>query len=195
MNRLASIDSTVSDAVIGEARERQRRRRLLVTSIVFTAALVGLAVSRSGQPGGGSVPAVKSGSAGTPIIPSAAALDLTPRQAITVDSTVETWKGHTVIGLGLANVSPSPATVLVSLKGHLPLTRSEVRLNRRLNPGEGFRNGIVTLPLPPNHRPLLWNLALILPRGSSGSVEIDLQKDFGRDGTPSSEIAQIGFHP
>jgi len=165
-------------------------------AIVFVTAVVGLAVARSGQTSGGSALTAANVHGVPSVIPtSEMALNLTPRQAIHVNSYVTTRAGHTIVGLGLANVSPTPATVLVSLKGHLPLTRAEVWLNRRYNPGEAFRDGTITVPLPPNHTPAFWNLELTLPKGSSGFVQIDLVRDFGKQGTPSSEIAAIGFHP
>jgi hypothetical protein len=114
-----------------------------------------------------------------------------PRQAIKVSSDVRAaFRGHEIIGLGFTNVSTAPATLLVSLKDHIPLTRGQVVLN---SPGERFANGTITVPLPANHAFIFWNLELKLPPGSAGSVEIDLQRNFGTQGTSYSEIATIAF--
>jgi hypothetical protein len=114
-----------------------------------------------------------------------------PRQAIKVSSDIRTaFRGHEIVGLGFTNVSTAPATLLVSLKDHLPLTRGQVVLN---SPGARFANGTITVPLPANHAFILWNLELKLPLGSAGKVEVDLRRNFGTQGTPYSEIATIAF--
>ena len=200
MNGSGILGGALADPLIGEARERQRRRRLLIVAALFTIAVVGLTVARSGLSGtgGGSASAVNSRSARATGIPTAARtqlLNLNPRQAIQVSSYLATQSGHTIIKLGLANVSPLAATVLVTLRGHPPLTRSEVLLNTKLNPGETFRNGTITLPLPANHHTPDWNLELMLPDGSSGVVETFLLRDFGQAGTPTSNITNIAFNP
>jgi hypothetical protein len=163
---------------------------VVVTVLALTVLAVVFAVTGSGSGGpahtaraAAITPATSLGSA------------LTPRQAIKIGSYTATRSGHTIVGLGLTNVSPLPATVLVSLKGQLPLTRSEVWLNLKQNPGEKFRNGTISVPLPANHTGEFWNLELILPTGSSGAVEIDLVGNFANEGTPSSTIADIAFHP
>jgi hypothetical protein len=113
-----------------------------------------------------------------------------PRQAINVSSNIKTVGGQETIGLGFANVSASAATLLVSLKNHVPLLRSQVILNGL---GEKFRNGTVTVPSAANTTPRFFALEIRLPRGASGSIEVDLLRDFGLQGTPFTEIANIGF--
>ena len=76
------------------------------------------------------------------------------------------------------------------MKDHLPLTRAEVLLNA---PGETFRNGTITDPIPANHTRPFYDLELVLPKGSTGMVEIDLKRNFGPQGTPFSWIASVGF--
>jgi len=60
----------------------------------------------------------------------------------------------------------------------------EVLLNA---PGEKFRNGTVTDPLPANRFKPFADLELILPKGSAGIVEVDLLRDFGAQGSPRTD--------
>ncbi len=186
-----------ADLLIGEARERQRNRRWLIAAIVFAGAVAGLALARAGQPGGtggsGASSLSSAGARGAVAIgPQNQALDLNPRQAINVTSVVKTAHGHKTIGLGFENVSPKPATLLISLKGRLPLTRGEVTY---LAPGVTFRNGTVADPLPANHFKQFLDLQLAVAKGSAGEVEVDLQRDFGAQGAPSTQIYALWFGP
>jgi hypothetical protein len=113
-----------------------------------------------------------------------------PRQAINVSANIKTVGSQERIGLGFVNVSTSAATLLVSLKNHVPLVRSQVILN---GPGETFRNGTVTVPVAANTTPRFLALEIRLPRRASGSIEVDLLRDFGPQGTPFTEIAYIGI--
>ena len=78
------------------------------------------------------------------------------------------------------------------MKNHVPLTRGQVLLNA---PGETFRNGTINDPIPANHHRPFYDLELTLPRGSTGSVEVDLKGDFGPQGPLPSRVASIGFGP
>jgi hypothetical protein len=114
------------------------------------------------------------------------------RQAVELTSNAKTSHGHEIVDLGFANASGRPATLRISLKNHVPLTRGQVLLNA---PGQTFRNGTITDPIPANHHRPFYDLELTLPRGSTGSVEVDLKGDFGPQGPPASQVASIGFGP
>jgi hypothetical protein len=194
LNRVVpAAAGTTADPLIGEARERHRKRRRALAGAVVLAAVVTVALvmtSREwGVPfGNGATTAQRTTGGGSPQDVSASIVS--PRQAINVTTVIKTLRGHETIGLGLENVSQTPATVLISLKGHLPLTRGEVLLNA---PGEKFRNGTVTDPIPANRFKPFVDLQLTLPKGSAGIVEVDLLRDFGAQGTPSTEIASFYF--
>jgi hypothetical protein len=190
---------TAADLLIGEARERQRKRRWLIAAIVFIGVVAGLALARAGQPGGtggSGTPSLSGGAgargavAGGP--PQNQVVNLNPRQAIDVTSVVKTVHGHKTIGLGFENVSPTPATLLISLKGRVPLRRTEVAY---LAPGLTFRNGTIVDPLQADHFKQFLDLQLAFAKGSAGEVEVDLQRDFGAQGAPSTQIYGLWFGP
>jgi hypothetical protein len=189
------METTLSPAVIEEARRRQRRRRWLMAAIAFAAVVLGVSLALAGRQGGSRGSRASSvGSAGSRAAVASGttqkAPQLSPRQAINATTVIKTVGGHETIGLGFENVSDTPATLLISLKEHLPLTRGEVVLNA---PGEKFRNGTVTDPLPANRFKPFLDLELVLPTGSAGNVEVDLLRDFGAQGTPYTEIYSLGF--
>jgi hypothetical protein len=124
--------------------------------------------------------------------PKARSQRIQARQAIEITSNARTARDHEIVDLGFANASSQPATLLISLKNHVPLARGQVLLNA---PGETFRNGTITDPIPANHHRPFYDLELTLPRGSTGSVEVGLKGDFGPQGPLSSQVASIGFGP
>jgi hypothetical protein len=113
-----------------------------------------------------------------------------PRQAVEVTTNARTINGRFGVGLGFKNVSLRPATVFVSIKDHLPLTRSEVRL---YNPHATFRNGTISIPLPTNHGNVYFDCEILLPKGSTFSVEVDLAGNFGPGASARSQIASLGY--
>ena len=113
-----------------------------------------------------------------------------PRQAIVVTTNAKMVGGRYGVGLGFKNVSLQPATVFVSIKDHLPLTRSQIHC---YNPHAAFRNGTVTIPLPANHGNIFLDCGIFLPKGSTFSVEVDLAGDLGPGASARSQIANLGF--
>ena len=186
--------TAVLPAVIEEARRRQRRRRLAAAAFALAAvsASIGVAVTNRGS--GAPSTTTANSTAPRALIGTAAAHSGVPepRQAIELTTIVKRVRGREWIGLGFDNVSGSPAMVRISVKGRPPLTRGEVVLNAS---GERFRNGTVLDPLPANHVKPFLDLALVMPKDSTGSVEVDLVRDFGSEGPPFSQIASIGFGP
>lgn len=187
------MEATVEPAVIADARRRQRRRRAALAVLTVAAAVSGTVYLVS-HAGGGSRAGSDSrvGSRAITASPLASSRTLEPRQAITLTTVTKILRGRDWIGLGLRNVSLHPAVVRVSVKGRLPLTRSEVQLN----PADAkFRDGTVIVRLPANHANIFLDLAIVLPKGSTGNIDVALDRDFGPGGTPSSQIASIAIGP